>query len=175
MNYASAQRGQAEIIGLVIIVILITLGFLLYVGFTLSRETRTTNDYVGQTQLGQTLVNALATTDIFCGANHAAVEDLIRDVVVGRSVPCDAAREVETFFTLVLGQTLDVWGVNYRLFIGERDGLRVTPHEDFRVLTNPSIPSDERCSDTSDRTVDVYLIQLFPSPGQVELRLEQCP
>lgn len=171
------KRAQAEIIGLVIIVILITLGFLLYVGFSLAKETRTTNQYVGQTQLGQTLVNSLATTDITCGSSPAAVEDLIRDAVTGRggSLPCDAIQEVETFFALMLGQTLDVWGTNYRLYVGERDGLSVDPHPDFRVFQNPSIPPEERCSDRSDRTADIYLIQLFPDPGQVELRVEQCP
>lgn len=170
------DRGQAEIVGLLIIVMLITVGFLFYVRFVLYTEGNLIVDAHEETQLGQTFVNSLAVTDVTCGSRRFSVESMIRDIAAGRagSAPCDMAQELDAAITAILDETLRKWGVNYRLWVARRVSGQLERVEEIPEYNNTLYEPAERCSAYKDRTLDFYLIQLYPLPQAVELRLEQC-
>ncbi len=172
------KRGQAEIIGLVLIVLLLAIGFMLYVKFGLNADDDSSRASYEQTQLGATFVNSLAKAQLHCGTSSKpyAVEELVKEIAMG-TTRCDAEDALTAYLnapgTGVLNKTLDEWGVNYRLLFVKKskNGESGIGLPEFN---NTNIPVDQRCSPRRDRVADAYLVPLAPVPGTVEIRLEQC-
>ncbi len=61
------RRGQAEMIGLILIVLLLAAGFLLYIRFSVKAPEESIKARYEQTQMGQTFVTSLAKTQLACG------------------------------------------------------------------------------------------------------------
>lgn len=165
------NRGQAEIIGLVVIILLLAVGFLFYVRFNFNHQGHDTKAAFEKSTLGQSFVNSLAETTVICGGINYTVADLVRDVAKG-TPRCDAETTLNTFFRGVLQKTNYLWGRNYNLSVVRRssDSLETIGLEDF---SNPD--EQERCNSHVPHTTDYYLLPaygglLFP----VEIRLMQC-
>ena len=165
------RRGQAEIIGLALILVLLGIGFLLYVRFSLTADQGGgMRQRYESTQFGQTFVNSLAKSSIACGGQNYTVEELIKEVAQG-TTRCAAEQALDERITHALSRTMDGWGVNYRLVIVRKGAVEQTIG--LRNFTNPDILERERCSATMDTTaVDAYPIAGVAPP--VEMRLEQC-
>ena len=155
-----SRRAQAEIIGLALIVILIAIGFLLYVKFSLTGAGTSARESFEQTNL--------------------TLEKHLQYIADGNPRCSSPGHEevIHAFLNETLNRTLSSWGINYRLVIvTKRVG---TSSEDpiasgFPNFTNPLYPANERCSDRMDRNADHYEISVPPSYTKtVEIRLERC-
>ncbi len=173
------KRGQAEIIGLMLIVILIAIGFLLYVRFSLKADSGPSfKESFEESQLGQTFVNSLAKTEFDCNGQFYTIEEVIEDVAKG--TPRCAGGGVTTeerlddFFSQVLLDTHYLWGRNYKLSVVRR----TEPVETFGISnqTNPDIDVDDQCMVTRrmQRTRDYYPLPAYDLAIPVEIRLELC-
>jgi hypothetical protein len=169
-------------IGLVLIVILIAVGFLLYVHFGLNPSNTSPKQEYETTQLGQSFVDSLAKTELQCGQLHPTVEELIREIANGET-RCEqpgmtTTQTLEEYVNNTLSQTLIPWGINYRLVVIQTRG---SADETIGIVNftnpNPLISAAERCNDPHSRnrmsrTSDDYLIS--GTTPAVKLRLEQC-
>lgn len=173
------KRAQAEIIGLMLIVILVAIGFLLYLKFSLSPDGGgNVRAKYEQNQMGQTFLNSLVQWELDCNGQLYPVRKLIQGIAAGNGPTSCGSKTTEEFLEenikKVLEKTLDQWGINYRLLI-------IRPSDDdqengigLSEFNNTAYPSDQRCSKTMNRVADRTLIQLYPNPGTVEVRLERC-
>ena len=89
-------RGQAEMMGLAVIMILLALGFLFYVKFFLKVPGNNIRASYEQTQLGQTFLNSLAKTELECGISTYTVQRLVKSIASGQPT-CDAELTLELF------------------------------------------------------------------------------
>ncbi len=160
------MKGQAEMMGLALIMVLLAVGFLLYVKFALVPDTTP----LPRTQLGQTFVNSLVKTEIDCGPSLYTVEELLV-MVATENENCDAQGSLQTNIDNFLNQSLDLWGINYRLTIVNQ---KTEAPIGLPVFVNRNIPLEEQCNENMDRVADVYPVSLYPIPGNLEVRLEQC-
>lgn len=174
-QYSISKRAQGEIIGLILIVILLAAGFMLYVKFGLNPANTSPKQAYETTQLGQTYVNSLAKATITCGTQSFAVDELVREIAMGTTT-CDAETTLNAFINSTLQQTLNPWGINYRLVIVRKmaNGEETIGLANF---TNGNVTTLKRCNDPlgpnpMDRTSDTYLVSL--NAGSAEIRLEQC-
>ena len=161
------RKGQSEMIGLALIMILLAVGFLIYVRFTLTTDTVQSYE---ETQLGQTFVNSLAKSDTLCDGERVQVEQLIKELASGEEI-CN-----EFFFHIneILESTLNEWGYNYRLLVLLKRGELLEP---LLLLNNTRIHEEAPtavCNDRMSRAADTYPIPLHPLPGVAERRLEIC-
>jgi len=170
-----SRRAQAEMIGLVLIVLLIAVGFLLYVKFSVTGKGGGAQESYETTQLGQSFVNSLAKSTVTCGGVGYSVEELVRDVAAG-TTRCPAEQTLESRINDSLHATLDPWGINYRLVVVRKTGDR---EETIGLanFTNGRLRPEQRCDDprgTSpmDRAADDYLVT--GAGASVSIRLEQC-
>jgi hypothetical protein len=88
---ASRRQGQAEIFGLVLIVLFIAIGFLLFIRFTLnSDQGQSLKAVYDGKQTGQTFVNSLTKVELDCGNGKvASIRDLLIDLASGKEHTCD--------------------------------------------------------------------------------------
>ena len=166
------KRAQAEMIGLLLIVILLAIGFLFYVQFSLSGDDRNYQADFAQTQLGQSYVYSLAKTELQCGGQTYTVADLVKEVAQGTRCPAEDA--LEELITNTLASTHYLFGSNYRLVIVQKltDGEETIGLKNF---TNPDYPVAEQCN-VGRRMVHDSNHYSIPSYGGllVHIRLEQC-
>lgn len=154
------MRGQTEIIGLMLIMVVLAIGFLFYIRFSTD-----TNDQPRTTEneLTRTFLSSLVKTDIACGST---VQNAVKRLANGN--PTCTASELTSFFNDTLTPTFTRWGYNYR-FVVDREGEELLP-----VLTNANIPDAARCNPSMDRIAEREIIRLYPNPGNAEIRLELC-
>lgn len=164
------RRAQAEIIGLVLILILLAVGFLLYVRFGLMSPESTMRESYESTQFGQSFVDSLAKSTLKCGGVTYTVQELITEIAKG-TTRCPAETTLSQDVRDILDATLDKWGINYRLVIVRRGA--VEQGIGLANFTNPNIPSTERCSNAMD-TISVDAVPIAGVVPAVEMRLEQC-
>jgi len=175
------KKAQAEIIGLVLIVLLLGIGFLLYIKFSYGNDATPKSAYES-TSLGQSFVNSLAKSELnWCGKD-VSVEAIVKSIATGGETcakagePTQEAALKEYLEKEVLLKTFDEWGVNYRLSImrpGTNPSLVST--SGLPQITNSKIILDaEKCNDKMNRARATYPIVLAPNPGRVEIWFEQC-
>jgi hypothetical protein len=169
------RRAQAEIIGLVLIVLLIAIGFLLYVHFSITGNGGGAQQSYETTQLGQSFINSLVKSKVMCGDVSYSVEDLVRDVAAG-TTKCAAEEALDNFINDSLHATLDPWGINYRLVVVRKVG---SSEETIGLanFTNEKLRPAQRCNDPRsknpmDRTADDSPVT--GTGAFVSIRLEQC-
>ena len=111
-------RSQLEIMGLVIVVILISLGLLFVLQFAVLRGGEPAKKTFTQEQIAANTVNALLITTTEC--QGLDVTELIQDCASFRDVRCEgqnACEFVDAAIEQVLADTLQKWGKKYNLSI----------------------------------------------------------
>lgn len=162
------NRGQIEIVGLMIIVILVTMGMLFYVSYS-SREIDRPNDakkFV-DTEIGTSFISALLKTNV-CNVN---VDDLITDCAkTNRQITCGGLNSCEQLNQTVrdvLNNTLEVWDLPYEFTI------RLTQDR-----TEPPFLSYNRYNCTEEttgmRAPGFFLIPLHPTGDHAIVKLGIC-
>lgn len=170
----SVRRGQAEMIGLLLIVIILVIGFLLYVRFSLTKDDGpSAKERFDKTQLGTTFVTSLAKTDIPCGALTAPLQELIVDIASG-DTSCPAENAVDSAVTAILHDTLDMMGKNYLLRFVRRTRDDQTEPIGLPDYTNSAYEGRE-CTPRSDAVAaDIYPVPALELAFPVEIRLYLC-
>jgi hypothetical protein len=178
------NKGQAEIMGLVLIVLLIAVGFLLYVKFGLTKQATDVRAQYEQSNLGQTFLNSIVKAEVPCAPGDARVyslQKLLEQTASGKP-KCSGSQEalITAFITQTLTKTLDEWGLNYQFRLVIRRGTQsASEFEQLSGLipnfTNAAYPVQQRCNPRTDHSQDTYSFQLPPSFTQtIELQLLRC-
>lgn len=111
-----------EIIGLVIIIILLTLGLLLVVRFVVLKPESTIRRTQTESQMAANFLNTLLQTSTGCSKQQ--VRSLIQNCATRNDAGClglDACTYVNRTIALILAQTFDDWGKSYNLTISGTD------------------------------------------------------
>jgi hypothetical protein len=115
------KKAQMEIMGLVIIVLLISLGFLFVVKFVVMAPPKDIRQEHEQSQMSANLLNSLLqSTATDC--NNQQIKSLIRDCAMSEEIYCGgnySCEYVNETFTKVLSQTLDAWNRKYYLNVSD--------------------------------------------------------
>ncbi len=179
---SNSRRGQAEIIGLLLIVILLAIGFLLYIRFSLQSEENSFKTSFETSQLGQSFVTSLVASNRPCGVQESTLGGLLKEIARGTG-KCDrpgltTEEQVKNYIAKVLEETSYLFGRNYNLTFVRVTGTSEEPLDKTNLppFTNPDIPPKEQCTPrTPGVTLDYQTIQLYPNPGAVDVRLYLCP
>ncbi len=125
------KKGQLEIMGLVIIVVLISLALLFAIQFMVLRKSSDQDSFTRE-QLAANTVNSLVITTTTC--NGLDFTELVQDCASFNEIYCDDKQEQDSceflseFSGEILGKTLKVWGKKYTLNVvsGKQELIRVT-------------------------------------------------
>ncbi len=157
-------RAQFEAMGLAIIVVLISLGLLVVLLFSVREETDAPERYRDQ-QLAQNIVDALLATSVKdCPIDIA---DLIEDVVTTNRNPCNVPSEelLKSIVGTILSETLEKQDYHYAFLIRE-DVDGATPILEIKKSCEPGLPEQETEEPgnqpiTVYPTVQTYMILLY--------------
>jgi hypothetical protein len=155
-------KAQMEIMGLVVIVLLISLGFLFVAKFVLMAPSKDIRQEHEQSQISANLLNALLqSTAPDC--NNQQIKSLIRDCAMNEEIYCGgnySCDYVNNTFNDVLAQTLDAWNKKYYLNVSGGD-----------IITNfgDSMVFGTECKDEWDNKF--YPIQAGANTVIVELNV----
>lgn len=127
-----------EFIGLVIVVILVTLGILFYIQFSIKQERTQTTGGFKETQLVKNTLNSLLRTSVACPTLDANVDvtSLVQDCVAFQELDCDldgssdSCEKLEEVAGEILDGTLKSW--NQRYYIQIRRGNTVALNYSYR-------------------------------------------
>ena len=115
------KKGQQEIMGLAIVIILIIIGLLYMAKFSFNKES-SYEDY-GQSELASGMLAALlATTSRDC--NWLSISDILQDCADSNANMCNGKNSCAYFEQQsreIFGNTRDLWKINYKFsaFYGE--------------------------------------------------------
>lgn len=144
--------------GLVVIVILVVVGFFLYLGFQINQPEPDVLEPFQNDQLAQNFVNSYVKTQTPCGFT---MSKLIQDCATARNLTCEGTGScilVENVTRHLLNTTLRQWGYSYRFAI---PALEVT-----------MVEGD--CSEDTEKSVQgVGVISLYHQ-GEVVVTLDVC-
>jgi hypothetical protein len=107
----STKKGQIEMMGLVVIVILVAIGLYIVVSIVLSPKV--VDVPLEENQLAQNFVNALVKTDTSCGYS---MREIIQDCKLNQKLNCSGISSCEysnQTIGYILNNTLNVWGYSY--------------------------------------------------------------
>ncbi|MBI4151287.1 hypothetical protein HY492_04115 [Candidatus Woesearchaeota archaeon] len=152
-------RGQMEILGLAIIVVLIMLGVLFAVMFVLRAPASNVAQEYKESQLAASLITAMLGTTTPC--NDASVTELLQDCAVLNRLECpagDSCAQAQDAIGQMLAGTLETWKRSYQ--------FSITGAYNVEQLTFASGDcSGERESSTNP----------VPTPGgALQVRLDLC-
>jgi len=143
------KKSQMEIMGLAIIIVLLMIGMLFYVRYSMSQEPRTLKKTFKEKETIANFVNALRLTTV-TECNNALMEQLLIDcandhlITIGCSVPMtDCTTELKNFIEQrFLPATLKKWNIAYTLNFSDANGgeLFVLYHNDSQ---------SQRCSQSN--------------------------
>ena len=109
------KKSQAEIVGLVIIVLLITIGFLFVVKFVIMKEEPDTKKSFVHSELASNTLNVLLKTTTDCEGSD--VTELFQDCAsMHPRIECDGVSScirVNETIELILSETLEKWNKQY--------------------------------------------------------------
>jgi len=134
-----SKRSQFEIMGLVMIVILVSLGLLLLLMFALKKPAIDQTKLAKESQLASNFLNTLLGTTIGC--DKRTIKDAIRDCATKPEIDCngvDICTYAESEMQNIIDNTLNTWKRSYylKLRIGDAhigtigdisDSIRKTP------------------------------------------------
>jgi len=109
------KKSQAEIIGLAIIVILITMGLLFFVKFGISNKKDDTKGSFVNSELASNMVTVLLKTTTDC--KKSSVSDLFQDYATFNNINCDGMNSDEKLnetMDIIFGETLEKWEKSYK-------------------------------------------------------------
>lgn len=164
------RRGQAEIMGLIILVVILVVALLIYLRLS-SNGGSAIEDLYSERQFGQSFVTTLLRTEVrhsSCGQSRHETGVLLRAVAEGSPGPCAQAAAAKSAVESLLSSqllpgTLDKWDLSYRLLFLAPDGTELFLFTD----------AGEQCTAHSERRPAGS--QFIPTgQGEAELRLEIC-
>ncbi|MFC2135435.1 hypothetical protein ACFLTH_12550 [Bacteroidota bacterium] len=160
MKNIRSRKGQMEIMGLIVIVILLTIGMF----FIISFKTQTSQPQVKKTyeqdQLASNFLIAFLKTD--SGCSNLDLKKLVQDCAADQNINCkgkDSCEFVNNTMNIILKNTFDEWGKNYSL------------------TTNGMGTKDinfDYCHENANRESAFQPISLYPYPGTVTMKLDLC-
>jgi hypothetical protein len=115
-------KAQMEIMGLVIIVILLTLGLLLVVKFIVLKPESKIRQIQGESQLAANLLNSLLQASTSC--NNQQIRALLQDCATSNQITCngeDACTFVNRTISYILEMTLIRWNKSFNLSASNTD------------------------------------------------------
>ncbi len=167
-----SRRGQTEIMGLTIIVILVTIGMFFSITLKQDEKTDVASVYTDERLTGDFLITFLNTKALHC---NAKMRDLARDVIlesVGRGSYSCGGNSSRTYFNTTLDrivdQTIYLWGRDFEINYSYTD-------EETEV-TSTYYYRREGCENDQERNAPgIQPIQLYPDlPGNGYLILSIC-
>lgn len=179
------KKGQLEVLGLAMVVLLMSVGILFVLKFVVMAPKNEIRNSFTTKQIGQNFLAAMAATSTNC--NGATVSDLIEDcgrsrheiVCVDGGVPktsCVKAREVMFFLS---DQTLGKWNVQYRISAIHPGTPTPDPYgwdylDDANSEDDNSKPklANVENSRSGQRQTKTHPVSLYPEPGSAILKLE---
>ncbi len=146
--------------GLIVIVILLTLGFFFMV--VLKDVPETLKEPFENEQLNSNFIVSFLKTSSAC--NKYTMEDLIQDCAVERRIECenmDSCEYVNKTLGIILNNTLNLWQYDYNFTIEN---------------VQEDISFEQNCpSDATEKQMGFQPISLYPYPGTVTVKLTLCP
>jgi len=142
------KKSQAEIVGLVIIVLLITIGLLFFVKFVVLKEPSDVKKTFVHSELASNMVKVLLETTTDC--KESSVKALLQDCAAFKRINCDgiySCEKVNDTIGIILTNTLEEWNKQYefRAYIPGNDPIssygKCAPRADRESTTYP-IPTD---------------------------------
>jgi len=160
------NKAQMEIMGLVVIVVLVTLGFFFYIIFTAGKNNSSIKKDFEDDQLASNFVISFLKTDVGC--KDYTIETLIQDcagpsqnIECGGITSCDL---IETLSQVYINNTLKKWGKDYNLTI-EMPGSPV----------KESVSYERDCSASKYNVVSAWQpISLYPYKRTARVKLDIC-
>jgi len=155
------KKSQAEIVGLVIIVLLITIGLLFVVKFVVLREPSDVKKTFVHSELASNMVKVLLETTTTC--KESSVKDLFQDCAAFKRINCeelDSCEMVNDTIGKILTNSLDKWNKQYE-FRAYKSNYKEHP-----------ISSYGNCAKNADRESATY-----PIPAEWEtlfIQLDIC-
>ncbi len=170
MNSKGNTKGQMEMIGLVIIVIIVTMAILFYVSYSVnsskSGKKSVYSEFV-DVELANSFVSTLLQTSVE-GCSDVQVRNLVKDCGTNPRQVCpginkNSCQLLEEIVLEVINETFDVWQYNYWFTI------------DFNN-TNPIELNTTDCSDVSvgQSSPASFPIPYYPSPRGAVVELGIC-
>lgn len=151
-----------EIMGLVVIVILLTLGMFFMIAFRTNKTEKEIMKTYDDDQLAANFIISTLKTSATCG--KFTMEDLIQDCAVEKKINCSgmlSCNYVNHTMNMFVNQTLKKWGKKYNLTI-------ITPSN------NENITFVDNCTRSDEKTSNLQPINLYPYPGTVRVKLDIC-
>lgn len=115
-------KSQMEIMGLVIIMILLTLGLLLVVRFIILKPPSEVREIQVNSQMASNLLNALLQTTTTC--NNYPLRTLLQDCATRNEIVCDgepSCRFANRTIFFILNKTLIAWHKPFNLSVSHTD------------------------------------------------------
>jgi hypothetical protein len=171
MNKANGKHGQVEMFGLAFIVVLISIGFFLFV----SLKSQQTEDNPQKEYTNDKLVNdfVLAILDVNANASNCmnfTIKDLIVDCARDHRLKCgtgpldDSCKKVNESINFMLNRTFMTRNSRFRFY---SENLQVSGKELINITYL-------NCTSRSEGRRGVAIISLYPAPGNVYLNMNLC-
>ena len=109
-----------EIMGLGVLVVLISLGMLIYLSTAATKTQETPQKSFSQRQLGINFLTTYKEVSVDCGLNQVNIEELIKYCALNSSFTCYGKTHCEQLnitTTGILNNSLDLWNIKYNLSI----------------------------------------------------------
>lgn len=176
-------KGQAEILGIAIVVVLVVLGFLFLLRFATPGEAAVLKQRLGRAQLANNMLSAmLKTSDIACDPfKKPKIEELLIDCAENKrddqflgSVPCgipptsptlSCQYVKEVIRDKIFQKTLEQWKLGYEF--SARSGKEL-----FVLKKSPTGRINEGCPVTMESDSQTYLLPT--TLGMLEVTLKIC-
>ena len=157
------KKSQAEIVGLVIIVLLITIGFLFVVKFVIMKEEPDTKKSFVHSELASNTLNVLLKTTTDCEGSD--VTELFQDcAAMHPRIECDEVSsyiKVNEVVGYILSESLDKWNKKYEF-------KAYIPGSDELISSY-----DNSCDENLDKESSTYYI-LIDSGRTLYVTLDIC-
>lgn len=136
------RRGQTEIFGLVVVVLLVSLLLLLVLSYVISNQGTDARQTYTDDQLGINFMKSLLSTTIpHC--RSVTFDDVLIDCFSSQTLQCtdmggqpvaNSCTFIEEFVPYVLENSLDAWGKDYELTFSDRAGH----HSSMDFISTPN-------------------------------------
>ncbi|HLD88711.1 MAG TPA: hypothetical protein VI894_00745 [Candidatus Nanoarchaeia archaeon] len=160
----SARKGQMEIMGLAMIVILLSVGLLFYLRFSISKPEQQAKEEFTKSERASNMLSSLLSTTTDC--RDASIKSLLVDCAGNPTIFCSGKSSCEYSYGLIdklFNKTIKSWKAKYDFTVSVK-----TSGSQRRIMrVNSSACYGER--ETKFETIPLY-----PNPGNLEARLEIC-
>ncbi|MBC8500599.1 MAG: hypothetical protein ISS25_01020 [Nanoarchaeota archaeon] len=154
------RKGQMEIMGLIVIVILLTLGMVFIVSFKTSQPKREVKKSYEDDQLASNFIIAFLKTNSDCRKH--TIENMIQDCAIEKRINCNglsSCKYVNETINVFLDKTLKKLGKKFKF---EIEGV------------SEEILFEADCTADQEKDSAFQPISLYPYPGTIVIRMDIC-